>query len=103
MDRDELLDSIEAMRPGRDDIVYLQRCGDDYDWRIVAAGEALSYAPPTGTREPDVWMSFSAAWPLDEPERLRAFFNDLLAELESMQSRADRCRWPVEQPWPHFH
>jgi hypothetical protein len=47
-------------------------------------------------------MSFCAAWP-DDPERLRAFFDDLLAELESMVAPADRCRWPADQPWPHFH
>ncbi|MGA8547417.1 MAG: hypothetical protein WB785_19465 [Mycobacterium sp.] len=103
MDRDELLASIEAMRPGREDFVYLQRSGDEYDWHIVPVGDVLPDARPTGRPEPDVWMSFSAAWPLDEPERLRVFFDDLLAELESMQSSADRCRWPVEQPWPHFH
>jgi hypothetical protein len=49
-----------------------------------------------------VWMSFSATWPA-EPQRLRSFLDDLLAELESMAAGADRCRWPVDEPWPHFH
>jgi hypothetical protein len=31
------------------------------------------------------------------------FFDDLLAELESMAGAADRCRWPVDEPWPHQH
>jgi hypothetical protein len=34
---------------------------------------------------------------------LRALFDDLLAELESMVDRTDRCRWPVDEPWPHAH
>jgi hypothetical protein len=97
MTRDELLASIVAARPGRDDLVYLERSGDAYGWRMVTAD-----APPS-TTAPDVWMSFSAAWPLDEPARLRAFFDDLLAELESMADTADRCRWRLDDPWPHHH
>jgi hypothetical protein len=98
---DELYASIEANCPGRDDVVYLERRGDEYDWWIV---------PPDGATQsvrrdhpdPDVWMSFSVTWPA-EPQRLRSFFDDLLAELESMAAGADRCRWPVDEPWPHFH
>jgi hypothetical protein len=96
---DELFASIEANRPGRDDVVYLERRGDEYDWRIVPAGAAIT--PITGP-DPDAWMSFSASWP-SEPQRLRAFFDDLLGELESMVARTDRCRWPVDDPWPHSH
>jgi hypothetical protein len=90
--------SIVAARPGRDDLVYLERRGDAYDWQMVTAGQL-----PTNATAPDVWMSFSGAWPLNEPARLRMFFDDLLAELESMAGGADRCRWPVDQPWPHQH
>ncbi len=105
MNADELYASFEALieadRPGRDDVVYLERRDDQYDWWIVptagAARPFRSYLP-----DPDAWMSFSASWPR-EPERLRAFFADLLAELESMTERADRCRWPISQPWPHLH
>ena len=98
MTRDELLASIVAARPGRDDLVYLQRCGDSYTWQLVGSGDT----PPSGTT-PEVWMSFSADWPLDEPSRLQAFFDDLLAELASMADTADRCRWPLDKPWPHHH
>lgn len=98
MTRDELFASIVAARPGRDDLVYLERRGDAYAWQLVAADTV----PPANTA-PEVWMSFSAAWPLDEPARMRAFFDDLLAELESMADTADRCRWPVDEPWPHRH
>jgi hypothetical protein len=105
--RDELFASIEALteakRPGRDDVVYLERCGDEYDWRIVPTDGPLTDGQGSRKPEPDAWMSFSADWPLDDSERLRAFFDDLLAELESMAAPADRCRWPVDQPWPHFH
>lgn len=101
MNIEELYASIEANCPGRDDVVYLERRGDEYGWRVV---------PPDGAPQPvrsdhpdpDVWMSFSATWPT-EPQRLRSFFDDLLAELESMAAGADRCRWPVDEPWPHFH
>jgi hypothetical protein len=98
MTRDELFASIVAAGPGRDDLVYLERRGDAYDWRVVTTAQT-----PSAATAPDVWMSFSARWPLDQPARLRAFFDDLLAELESMANTADRCRWPVDEPWPHQH
>ena len=99
MTPDELFASIVAARPGRDDLVYLERRGDSYNWRMVTAAEV-----PSADAAPDVWMSISAAWPLDEPSRLRAFFDDLLAELESMADTADRCSWPLDDPWPdHAH
>ena len=99
MTRDELFASIVAAGPGRDDLVYLERRGDSYNWRILTAAET-----GVAIAAPDVWMSISAAWPLDDPVRLRAFFDDLLAELESMADTADRCRWPVDDPWPdHAH
>jgi hypothetical protein len=103
---DELYASFEALteadRPSRDDVVYLERRGNDYDWSIVRAGEPITESQIPDTPERDSWMSFSADWPVD-PKRLRAFFGDLLAELESMVTRADRCRWPVGEPWPHVH
>jgi hypothetical protein len=94
MTRDELLASIVAARPGRDDLVYLERSGDSYAWHLVATD-----SPPASTTTPDVWISLSADWPLDDPARRQAFFEDLLAELESMADTADRCRWPVDEPW----
>ncbi len=103
MKRDELFASMGAARPGRDDVVYLERRADEYDWRILPAGAGVTNVRSSETPEPDAWMSFSAAWPADDPERLQAFFDDLLAELESMNAHADRCRWPVDEPWPHFH
>ena len=110
MNVDELYASFEALveanRPGRDDVMYLQRRGNEYDWWIVRAGEATTGPEKPAKPEPDVWMSFSSPfwedWPVDS-KRLRASFSDLLAELESMATRADRCRWPIGEPWPHVH
>jgi hypothetical protein len=99
MDRERLFASIVAARPGRDDLVHVERHGDQYEWQLVPGGEPLGAL----SGEPDVWMSFSAAWPVDDLTRMRAFFDDLLAELESMADAADRCRWPIDEPWPHFH
>jgi hypothetical protein len=31
------------------------------------------------------------------------FVEDLLAEMESMCGGADRCRWPLDQPYPVRH
>jgi hypothetical protein len=101
MDREELFASIVAARPGRDELVYVERQGDQYQWRVVPDGNALIDVAASGG--PDVWMSFSAAWPVEDPDRMRTFFDDLLAELESMADTADRCRWPIDEPWPHFH
>jgi hypothetical protein len=99
MTRDELFASIVAAGPGRDDLVYLERRGDSYDWRFLTAIETHPAAAA-----PDVWMCISTDWPRDEPERLRPFFDDLLAELESMADNADRCRWAMDEPWPdHLH
>ncbi len=103
MNREELFTSIVAARPGRDDIVYLERRGNDYDWQMVPVGDVEVDASPSAGPDPDVWMSFSAAWPVDDPDRLRAFFDDMLAELESMADKTDRCRWPIDEPWPHSH
>jgi hypothetical protein len=101
MDREQLFASIVAACPDRDDIVYLERRGEKYSWRLVENGDLIAVVPATGG--PDVWMSFSATWPVDDSARMRAFFDDLLAELESMADHTDRCRWPLDEPWPHVH
>jgi hypothetical protein len=101
MKREELFASIVAARPGREDTVYLERSGEEYDWRIVPLDVVVAGTESQGA-EPDVWMSFSATWP-ENRDRMRAFFDDLLAELESMAARTDRCRWPLDDPWPHSH
>jgi hypothetical protein len=44
-----------AARPGRDDLVYLERRGDSYNWRMLAAAEMPSAAPA-----PDVTRSMTS-------------------------------------------
>lgn len=102
MDSNEILTSVVAARPGPDDTVYLQRRGQAYAWELIRPGEFVS--PPLGGPDaPEVWLYRTGSWPVDDPDRLRAFFADLLAELESMAGGADRCRWPLDEPWPHTH
>jgi hypothetical protein len=52
---------------------------------------------------PEAWIFYAGAWPVDDPARWSAFFNDLLAEMDSMVRGPDRCRWPLDDPWPHHH
>lgn len=103
MNREDLYDSVVAARPGGDDTVYVERRGDDYAWELLSPGEVTMPPSAVGGETPDVWLYFSGSWPLDDPAKLRAFYDDLLAEMESMAGGADRCRWPLDQPWPHTH
>jgi hypothetical protein len=99
MDRAELFASLAGAAPNSDDILYVERRADAYSWHRVTPG---AEAPDPKTL-PDVWMYFSGAWPQDDPVRLHAFCEDMLAEMESMAGGDDRCRWPVDQPWPVTH
>jgi hypothetical protein len=98
MNREELFASIVAAHPGREDTVYLERRGDSYSWRFVPLDAVVTETPADG---PDAWMCFSATWPGDST-RTRAFFDDLLAELESLAGHTDRCRWPLDEPKPRL-
>jgi hypothetical protein len=95
MDRDALFASLAGAAPSLEDILYVERRGLEYSWHRVIPG-----AEPPPTTQPEVWMYFSGAWPQDDPRRLQAFCEDMLAEMESMAGGDDRCRWPVDQPWP---
>jgi len=99
MDHGELLASLAESAPCLEDIVYVERRGVTYSWHRVIPGAE----PPESSAGPDVWMYFSGAWPQDDPVRLQAFCDDLLAEMESMAGGEDRCRWPLDQPWPMTH
>jgi len=100
VNRSELLDEILAARPEAGELVYIERRGDDYRWARTSPGDAVE--TPEGSF-PDAWMYYSGKWPLDQPDKVPAFFDDLLAELESMTGGADRCRWSPVDPWPHSH
>lgn len=100
MDSAELFASLAAATPSREDIVYVERRGPDYAWHLVTA-DSESPRASTGA---DVWMYFSGSWPQGDPDRLEAFCADMLAEMESMAGGSeDRCRWPLDQPWPKPH
>lgn len=99
--RTELLDDIVAMRPEPGELIYIERRGEDYQWSRTNEGEVV--ATPGDEGFPDAWMYCSGRWPFDQPDKLPAFFVDLLAELESMTGGADRCRWSPDDPWPHTH
>jgi len=100
MNRAELQEAIVAARPETGELIYIERRGDEYRWTRTNPGESVD-SPEGGF--PDAWMYYSGRWPLDEPAELPAFFDDLLAELESMTGGADRCRWSLDDPWPHSH
>lgn len=101
MNRAQLQDDILAARPEPGELVYIERRGEDYCWSRTSAGAAVE--TPGAGAFPDAWMYYSGRWPLDEPGKVSSFFDDLLAELESMTGGADRCRWSPDDPWPHAH
>jgi hypothetical protein len=92
----QLSAQLRAAMPADGEVVSIDRHGDEYGWR---RGVLL----PTEGQPPDAWICYSGRWPVDDPAAWAAFFDDLLAELESMTGGADRCRWPLDQPWPLGH
>lgn len=101
MNRAQLVDDIMAARPEPGDLVYIERRGEDYNWSRTDPGGDVHTPEPGGF--PDAWMYYSGKWPVDQPDQVPAFFDDLLAELESMTGGYDRCRWDPSDPWPHQH
>jgi hypothetical protein len=100
MDRELLFREIVASRPGTEDVVYIERRGDEYAWALTGPDEAWPVRVEEGF--PDVWIYWSG-WPAGDPARHRVVFEDLLGEMESMAGGSDRCRWPLDEPWPHRH
>jgi hypothetical protein len=101
VNRAELEKEILAARPDTGDLVYIERRGEDYRWARTSAGGTVE--TPEAGGFPDAWMYYSGRWPVDDPEKVSAFFDDLLAEMDSMAGGADRCRWSPDDPWPHQH
>jgi hypothetical protein len=100
MDRSRLISEITAAEISPHEVVYVERRGDDYRWtRLGPASPAVQPSNPA----PDAWIFYSGPWPSGRPAELPAFAEDLLAEMESMTGGADRCRWPLDQPYPHWH
>jgi hypothetical protein len=96
MDRTWLLAEITAAQAGPEEVLYLERLGEDYRWRLVAADVMAEPGEPA----PDGWTFYSGPWPVDRQAEMPAFAAELLAELDSMCGGADRCRWPLDQPYP---
>jgi hypothetical protein len=95
---------MAAAQAPPEDVLYLERLGEDYRWRFVSPGamQAGSGQQP-GEPAPDAWMFYSGPWPEGTPAEMSRFAGDLLAEMESMCGGADRCRWPLDQPYPMRH
>ena len=103
MDRAQLLAELTEARTEPGDVVLVQRSGADYRWRHLPPGE-MPVPETADTPGPDAWIFYSGPWPAaDRPEELAPFLEDLLAEMESMCGGADRCRWPLDQPYPPGH
>ena len=102
MTEDEVFVAILAARPGPEDIVYVGRSDQDYTWRVVNPGGPM-LPGPDGVF-PDAWMFTNVAWPVDADEAgQRRFFDDMVAEMETMAGGADRCRWEFDDPYGYRH
>jgi hypothetical protein len=102
MDRQQLLAAVAEARPGPADVVYVERRGDEYGCRVTSPGEDLLLGGP-GDGFPDAWLYWTGDWPAEDPPRQRAVLDDLLAEMETMVTGGDRCRWSPDEPWPRIH
>lgn len=103
MDRAQLLAELAGAGAQPGAVVFVARRGEDYRWSRLPPGEfpvVTSEAQPG----PDAWIFYSGPWPaVNRPQDLPPFLEDLLAEMESMRGGADRCRWPLDQPYPPGH
>lgn len=98
---DQLSQAILEARPKPSEVLCIARWGERFEWSR-ADGEEMRNAW-SGRALPDAWIFYSGSWPVDDGDRWAAFFDDLLAELDSMSGGIDRCRWPLDEPWPHGH
>ena len=101
MDREQLLSSLLAADPQPGDLVYVERRGDSYSWNLTGDGDTPA-TPDAGLA--DTWIYYSWQRSLGDAGAARAMLDDLLAEMESMTGAGpDRCRWPLDQPYPLAH
>jgi hypothetical protein len=99
---DEVFHAIVAAQPGPDEILFIGRKGTDYSWRAVPPGEPMT-AQIDGAYL-DAWMFSTVAWPRHADEAgQRVYFDDLVAEMETMAAGADRCRWEFDDPYGYRH
>ncbi|WP_433658950.1 hypothetical protein ACQPW1_42480 [Nocardia sp. CA-128927] len=97
MDREQLLNTILTVDPQPGDLVYVERRGNSYAYH--GGGEG-----PAGQEPADTWIYYCWQRAVGDRVAAREMLDDLLAEMESMiGSGADRCRWPLNEPWPRTH
>ncbi len=102
MTEEEVYEAILAAKPGPEEILFVGRTGKEYAWRSVPPGEPMS-AEVDGVFL-DAWMFSTVPWPVEaDEETQRAFFVDLVAEMETMADGADRCRWEFDDPYGYRH
>lgn len=102
MTEDEVFHAIVSARPGPEEILFIGRTGKDYSWRAIPPGQPMS-AEVDGVFL-DAWMFSTIAWPREVDEHgQRAYFDDLVAEMETMADGADRCRWELDDPYGYRH
>lgn len=87
--------------PEPDELVYVERRGESYAWQRNGIGVVIA-GPDADAPLPDAWIYY-AGWQRHDPQDPVAFFDDLLAEMEAAAGGQDRCRWSVDDPWPHSH
>lgn len=102
MDRAQLLAELTEARTEPGEAVFVERSGEDYRWSRLPP-DKVPRLTADDTPGPDAWIVYSGPWPADRPDALPRFLEDLLAEMESMRGGADRCRWPLDQPYPPGH
>ena len=102
MTEEEVFEAIVAAKPGPEEILFIGRTGKEYSWRSVPPGEPMS-TEVDGVFL-DAWMFGTIAWPVEaDEETQRAFFVDLVAEMETMADGPDRCRWEFDDPYGYRH
>jgi len=99
VDREQLLNDLLIADPQPGELIYVARRGGDYCWE--RADEGASWGRDDGA---DAWIFYSWQRTLGGPGAAREMFTDLLDEMESMTGcTGDRCRWPLDEPWPRTH
>lgn len=102
MTEEEVFEAIVASKPGPDEILFIGRTGKDYSWRSVPPGEPMS-AEVDGVFF-DAWMFGNVAWPTgNDLDEQRRFFDDWVAEMDTMDAGVDRCRWEFDDPYGLRH
>jgi hypothetical protein len=95
-----LIIEITADWPEAGELVYIERRGDSYTLCRTGAGGVVA-GPEPDAPLPDAWIYY-AGWQTQRSDHdISAFFDDLFAEMEAAAGGHDRCRWSVDDPWPH--